>query len=245
MTYPVSDLALLPYGTGYNGLGRQQRRKARKQPNGSAGQTRRLNPWKRIASQPSLWEWRCWATTPPCRPTPRWTGFVRGTLANWNRGTPVPCSPKEVSASQPCDFWFRLSTFGSTLTFGAKPHRQIARGIVEASDGLASATGKPWGLSRDHRYQLSNRFAWSWKLASLGMPVVLLYLGFLNAQDMADDGPLFRSEGEWTRVLRDHSRGAVDETCWGEWLDIAGTPLIPLIRGIDQPFDPDTEEAGI
>ena len=124
-------------------------------------------------------------------------------------------------------------------------HRQIGWAIVEASEGLASATGKPWGLSRDHHYQLSNRFAWSWKLASLGIPVVLLYLGFLNAQDMADDGPLFRSGAEWTRVMKDHSRGALDESCWGEWLDIAGTPLIPLIRGIDQPFDCDTEEAGI
>ena len=124
-------------------------------------------------------------------------------------------------------------------------HRQIGWAIVEASDGLASATGKPWGLSRDHRYQLSNRFAWSWKLASLGIPVVLLYLGFLNAQDMADDGPLFRSEAEWTRTLKDHCRGAVDERCWGEWLDFAGVPFIALIRGIDQPFDPDTEEAGI
>ena len=124
-------------------------------------------------------------------------------------------------------------------------HKQIGWAIVEASDGLASATGKPWGLSRDHRYQLSNRFAWSWKLASLGMPVVLLYLGFLNVQDMADDGPLFRSEAEWTRTVKDHCRGAVDERCWGEWLDFAGVPFIALIRGIDQPFDPDTEEAGI
>ena len=65
----------------------------------------------------------------------------------------------------------------------------------------------------DHHYQLSNRFAWLWKLASLGIPVVLLYLGFLNAQDMTDDGPLFRSEEEWTRAMKDHRRGAVDETC--------------------------------
>ena len=61
---------------------------------------------------------------------------------------------------------------------------------------------------------------------------------------MADDGPLFRSEAEWTLVLKDHSRGTVDETCWGEWLDIAGMPLIPLIQGIDQPFDPNDELVG-
>ena len=101
-------------------------------------------------------------------------------------------------------------------------HKQIGWAIAEASDGLASTTGKPWGLSRDHHYQLSNRFAWSWKLASLGIPAVLLYLGFLNAQDMAE--PLFRSEAEWTRAIRDHCRGAVDERCWGEWLDFAGVP---------------------
>ena len=120
-------------------------------------------------------------------------------------------------------------------------HKQIGWAIIEASDGLASATGRPWGLSRDHHYQLSNRFAWSWKLASLGLPVVLLYLGFLNAQDMANDSPLFRSEAEWTRALKDHCRGAVNATCWGEWLDITGVPFIALTRGIYQPFDPNDE----
>lgn len=119
-----------------------------------------------------------------------------------------------------------------------KNREQIGRAIAEASDRLASATGKRWGLSRDHHYQLSNRFAWSWKLASLGIPVVLLYLGFLNAQDMADRGPLFRSGAEWTYALKEHSSGIVDETCWGEWLDIMGTPFIPLIMGKEQPFDP-------
>ena len=122
-----------------------------------------------------------------------------------------------------------------------KNREQIGRVIAEANREFQSATGKHWCLSRDHHYQLSNRFAWSWKLASLGIPVVLVYLGFLKAQDMADEGPLFRSKAEWIRVLKDHSRATVDETCWGEWLDIAG---VPLIRGIDQPFDPDTEGAG-
>lgn len=117
-------------------------------------------------------------------------------------------------------------------------HNQIGRAIVEASDGLSLATGRSWGLSRDHHDQLSNRFAWSWKLACLGIPVVLLYLGFLNAQDMADVGPLFQSEAEWTHTLKEHSSGIVDETCWGEWLDINGTPFIALIKGKDQPFDP-------
>ena len=70
------------------------------------------------------------------------------------------------------------------------------------------------------------------------MPVVPLYLAFLNAQEMQDEGPLFRSEAEWSRTLKDYSQDLVDETCWGEWLDIGSTPFIALVRVIDQPFDP-------
>ena len=117
-------------------------------------------------------------------------------------------------------------------------HERIGLAIDEASAGLQKETGRCWRISRDHHYQLSNRFAWSWKLVSLGLPVVLLFLGFLNAQDMAADGPLFRSEAEWTRALKEHSRGTVDEKCWGEWLVIEGTPFLPWISGFDMPFDP-------
>ena len=60
-------------------------------------------------------------------------------------------------------------------------HQQIGQAIAEANAGLELAAGNPWGISRDSHYQLSNRFAWAWKLASLGVPVVLVYLGFLNA----------------------------------------------------------------
>ena len=66
--------------------------------------------------------------------------------------------------------------------------------------------GGDWMLSRDHHYQLSNRFAWSWKPASIGVPVVLLYLGFLNAQGTVGDGRLFPSGAEWTYALKDHAR---------------------------------------
>lgn len=117
-----------------------------------------------------------------------------------------------------------------------KNHRQIGSAIAEANAGLQSLTGRHWRLSRDEHYQLSNRFAWSWKLATLGIPIVLLYLGFLDAEDMAEDGPLFRSEREWERILKDHSRNFVDEKCWGKRLDVHNVPLLPLIRVEDQPF---------
>ncbi len=120
-------------------------------------------------------------------------------------------------------------------------HERIGLAIAKAAAGLQAATGGQWNLSRDHHYQLSNRFAWSWKLASLGVPVVLVYVGFLNAQDMASNDPgdkLFESEADWARILKDHSRNVVDEACWGTRLDFGAVPFFPLIRGYDQPFDP-------
>ena len=113
---------------------------------------------------------------------------------------------------------------------------RIGCAISEASTGLKKLTGNPWNLSRDTKYQLSNRFAWSWKLASLGIPVVLVYLGFLNATDMEE--PLFHCHADWEGALKNYSNSRVDNSCWGKSLDCNGTPLIPLIRVFDQPFDP-------
>ena len=116
-------------------------------------------------------------------------------------------------------------------------HEQIGGAIDEASHHLRIVTEGDWNLSRDSHYQLSNRFAWSWKLASLGIPVVLIYLGFLKAYEMTDLGDPFHYESKWSDVLRDHCEGIVDEACWGKWINIANTPFIPLIRTSDQDFD--------
>ncbi len=117
-----------------------------------------------------------------------------------------------------------------------KNHEKIGEAIEEAAVGLRAATGGRWGISRDSHYQLANRFAWSWKLASLGAPVVLVYLGFLYATDVAKGGNLFHSEAHWERVVKGHCEGVVDSGCWGRWLDVCGVPLIPLIRATKQPF---------
>ncbi len=126
-----------------------------------------------------------------------------------------------------------------TSTSSINNHNQIGLAIAEAAAGLECASGTPWTISHDSHYQLSNRFAWSWKLASLDVPVVLLYLGFLNACDMSDQGCIFLSRADWERTLKSHSQGIVPEACWGKWLDISGTPMIPIIRAFDQPFTRD------
>jgi hypothetical protein len=65
----------------------------------------------------------------------------------------------------------------SSASYGTrKNHLCIRQAIAEAARDLQSITGRYWKISRDKHYQISNRFAWSWKLAQLGIPVVLLYL---------------------------------------------------------------------
>ena len=105
---------------------------------------------------------------------------------------------------------------------GAGPvnRQRIEAALKESSAGLGKATGGPWQLSVEHRFQLANRFAWSWKLATLGVPVVLVYLGFLDAVEMADKNSRpFASDDDWRNVLREYCRETIDAApagseCW-------------------------------
>jgi len=110
-------------------------------------------------------------------------------------------------------------------------HNRIALAIEQANSGLNEAL-KGWALSRDSHYQLSNRFAWTWKLASLGVPVILIYLGFLSAMEMSDQGQPFDSSSTWEINLRDHAKDFVPDDVWGGKLKINGTPVWILIRSM-------------
>jgi hypothetical protein len=105
--------------------------------------------------------------------------------------------------------------------------QQIKEAIAEASEKL----GEGWHLSSEPHYQLSNRFAWAWKLASLEVPVVLIYLGFLMAEEMRD--PLANHEA-WERCLLTYAEGTVPRSVWNaSHIRVKGTPVIPLIRSAE------------
>ncbi len=125
---------------------------------------------------------------------------------------------------------------------GAGPvnRKRIETALQEASAGLRKATGGPCRLSVRHRFQLANRFAWSWKLAALGVPVVLVYLGFLDALEMADKNSRpFACDDDWRKALLEYSRETIDAACWERMLDVRGTSLLPLMRSDLQPFEPE------
>jgi hypothetical protein len=115
---------------------------------------------------------------------------------------------------------------------------KIAAAIAEANAGLTEVA-QGWNLSHKSHYQLSNRFAWAWKLATIGVPVVLVYLGFLNAAEMArSHDPMFTSADHWRQCVLDYSRGVVPESAWqGQRIPTKGSFFIPLIRSADFQID--------
>jgi hypothetical protein len=112
-------------------------------------------------------------------------------------------------------------------------HRGIGRAIAVANDGLRLATNADWHLSSTHRYQMSNRFAWAWKLCTLGYPVALVYLGFIDATEMRAP---FNRDADWHRLVEDHSAPLFPSEIWHRSMSIEGVIFLPLIRTSHQPL---------
>ncbi len=117
-------------------------------------------------------------------------------------------------------------------------HKTIGAAIESARAGLTTATGLSWGVSRDKHYQMSNRFAWAWKLADLGVPVALVYLGFLKASDMSKSGEVpFADADAWEASVRSHSAPLFPGEIWNRRWSVHDVPLIPLIRSLELPLE--------
>jgi hypothetical protein len=94
-----------------------------------------------------------------------------------------------------------MSTAGKFRDAGAsrastENHQRIGLAISEACTALRRVSASA-AISRDSHYQLSNRVAFAWKLASLGVPTVLVYLGFWGDDGIRDAGEPFKNAGDW------------------------------------------------
>ena len=127
-------------------------------------------------------------------------------------------------------------------------HERIGVAIGEARIALSDESRYRWGLSRDCRYQMSNRFAWAWKLTQLGYPVILVYLGFLNAEEMRkgkEQHPL-ANHAEWESVVRSHSASLFPGTIWNRTWTVNRHRFVPRICSVeiayDEPMKTDDED---
>ena len=121
---------------------------------------------------------------------------------------------------------------------------RIAACIKETDAVLADQTGLEWALSHEHRYQMANRFAWSWELTELGHPVILVYLGFLRAEEMRkgrEQAP-FDGHAEWEGFVKAHSEPLFPSRVWDRLWVIRGQPLVPRIYSMKTGYDGPMEE---
>lgn len=80
-------------------------------------------------------------------------------------------------------------------------HQKIGASIDLANRAL-NGIAPGFKLSHDAFYQVSNRIAWGWRLASPGVPVTVLYLGFVRDPYWPKDQ--FESGGDWIHAARSY-----------------------------------------
>jgi len=109
--------------------------------------------------------------------------------------------------------------------------------IMQAMEEINDAYG--YSLSWEHNYQMSNRVAWSLKLASEGFPVILIYLGFLNAKeiDTTNNSYIFNKPKQWRKIVQEHSQ-AISFSDWEKQISAkknssVQTNFYPIIRSMD------------
>jgi len=108
-------------------------------------------------------------------------------------------------------------------------HDRIALAIAEACCALRQS-GVVTAISHGTHYQLSNRVAFAWKLASLGVPTVLVYLGFLGDDGIREVGPSFSDPAHWNSVFFDYARSVVPRDSFEKRIDCIGAPMWILVR---------------
>ncbi len=105
--------------------------------------------------------------------------------------------------------WPELGIGGKKLPRNASQrsrenHEHIGHAIDQACLGW-QGIDKRVRFTRDSHYQLANRLAFTWKLASLGFPIVLLYLGFTGDEGLrAEVGPPFSNDEDWRKAFAEY-----------------------------------------
>jgi hypothetical protein len=120
----------------------------------------------------------------------------------------------------------------------------ISEAVREANYGLNNlkqfqneSNEDEFKLKIEKAYQLSNRFAFAWKLANEGIPVVLVYLGFLNAEEMGNN--FFQKHDDWHNYVINKTKSIIPQQAWNQTFEVNGTPLTFLIKSAKVEINPE------
>jgi hypothetical protein len=108
-------------------------------------------------------------------------------------------------------------------------HERIRAAINEACTELCRISSGV-RISRDSHYQLSNRVAFAWKLASLGVPTIVMYLGFSGDSGIADAGEPFRDAAHWHDAFAAYAHSLMPKEMFERRVDCLAAPMWLLIR---------------
>ena len=108
-------------------------------------------------------------------------------------------------------------------------HQRIGEAIQEANLGCGLIDGRV-NISRDSHYQLANRLAFTWKLGTLGIPVVLVFLGFIGDEGIRDVGPPFADEEDWSWALSTYFEGVWPPDLLKRRIDLGPAPVWVISR---------------
>lgn len=110
-------------------------------------------------------------------------------------------------------------------------HEHVGRAINEAAQALA-LMHPGIHISRDHCYQLSNRIAMAWKLASMGIPNTLIFLGFTGDREIASDGKYFADDQHWQQSFSDYASSSFPLELLGQDVSCGQAPFRVLSRSL-------------
>ncbi len=105
-------------------------------------------------------------------------------------------------------------------------HERIGRAIAEARAG-PSAHLPGIAISATSHYQPSNRLAFAWKLATLGIPTVLIHLGLTGDEGLQGVGAPFENDAHGQRRLY---TGVRDRDGIGKLCTVTGCPRRTDVR---------------
>ncbi len=108
-------------------------------------------------------------------------------------------------------------------------HDRIAAAITEACLQLRQISPMT-RISRDSHYQLSNRVAFTWKLASLGLNTVLVYLGFCGDDGIADVGEPIKDPVHWNEVFAAYAHSLIPEDLFERRIDCGAASMWLQLR---------------
>ncbi len=123
---------------------------------------------------------------------------------------------------------------GKRLYFGASAksaenHEHIGKAIAEASVALSKIVPGV-NISRDSHYQLANRLAYSWKIASMGIPVILVYLGFTGDVGIRDVGTPLQDHTHWEAIMHTYTAGVLPDQFVDRSLHCGKSHMRMLVR---------------